>query len=204
MSRAEYAEHIGIKYNTLCGYLRRGIISQSSLVKHGKRQRIDVAKADNDIQLNLNAHVVSQQPNLVVDDKTSTMSIEDHDLHAHNDDLVRQTVDNSISKDDADRLKAIAAARIQAIKAKILAKEYISREIVAEMFASRAAILKSDLTNFLAARTPEIISICGGDDRLSPDLQEYLLDNLEVFLGRYSKEHDFEDANVEQRIRTEY
>ncbi len=84
-------------------------------------------------------------------------------------------ITDGVDRKEADRRKAIAQARHWA-----------------EMqLAARAMVLKSDMENFFRSRAPEIIAKCDGKQEFAPDMIEYLLTNLEAWLGRYSQPIEF-------------
>jgi hypothetical protein len=97
------------------------------------------------------------------------------------------------------RLAETKKAQAQAIhwdtKTKIMTGDYIEREAYERALAKRAAIFKSDLTNFARAEAGEICSILEGNAVKIPDLIEHLLERFEQFLDRYAAdiEHDLPD-----------
>jgi len=89
----------------------------------------------------------------------------------------------------AETKKAKAQAEHWDIKTKILQRQYVERDKFDSALAARALVFKSDWENFFRSRAGEIVGIVEGNAQLIPDLIDYLLDNLEALLNRYSEEN---------------
>ena len=68
---------------------------------------------------------------------------------------------------------------------------YIRRAEYEQALAVRAQLFKTDLENFARSSVGEIINLVDGDAGKGPDLQAWLLGEIEEFLGRYSREAEF-------------
>ena len=97
-----------------------------------------------------------------------------------------------IDRQEADRLKAIAQAKNWELRNKILDGEYVERSGVERQLAARASIIKSDMENFFRSRIGDLITMCEGDQKYSPDIINYMLSNLEAWLGRYAQPIEFD------------
>ena len=83
--------------------------------------------------------------------------------------------------------KLQAQARHWDTKTKIELGEYVHRNQWDRELAARARVFKSDMENFIRAQASEITRIVEGDPEKAPDLIEFYLEHLEVWLNRYSK-----------------
>lgn len=94
-------------------------------------------------------------------------------------------------KQDADTRKAYAQAKHWEIKTKILDGKYVERELFERSLAARAMVIRSDGENFFRSHAPSIIAKVDGKPEFSPDLIDYLLDEFEKWLSRYSEPVEF-------------
>jgi hypothetical protein len=92
----------------------------------------------------------------------------------------------------ADAQKSEAHAALLTMKAKILEGSYIPKADFERALAMRAIVFRNDLTNWVHTETPGIVRLVAGDDKLIPDLVEYMLDKVEEFLDRYAQDREFE------------
>jgi len=84
---------------------------------------------------------------------------------------------------EAEARKAKAQAVHWELKTQIDSGQYIDRALFDGELAARAAIFKSDLENFFRSAAGEIIHKVNGDQQLAPDLIDFMLERLEVFMG---------------------
>ena len=96
--------------------------------------------------------------------------------------------------DDAQKMRAANEARKLAaqadhweLKSKIESGQYVNKDLFDAQLAARASIFKSDMENFIRAQADELIRMVDGDPVKAPDLIDYLLENLETWIGRYSE-----------------
>lgn len=89
---------------------------------------------------------------------------------------------------EAETMKARAQAEHWKMRTRIETGQYVDKELFDGELAARAAILKNDLETFFRSNAPEIISLVGGDGNKAPDLIEFCLERLDLFLGRYSQD----------------
>jgi hypothetical protein len=94
-------------------------------------------------------------------------------------------------KQDEELRKLKADADLREFKLGILSKKYIERERFERELAARAMVIRSDMENFFRSRAPEIIARVDGKSEFAPDLIDYLLENLETWIGRYSADVEF-------------
>lgn len=88
----------------------------------------------------------------------------------------------------ADARKAQAQAEHWEMKTKIETGQYIDKDLFFGEMAARAAILKNDLESFIRSGAGAMIKLSDGDQIKIPDVIDYWLEKLEIFLGRYSEE----------------
>jgi hypothetical protein len=86
----------------------------------------------------------------------------------------------------AETLKAQAQAKHWDMKTNVDSGQYIDRDLFDGELAARATIFKNDLETFIRSNAGDIIRKVDGDVGKSPDLIDYWLERLDVFLGRYS------------------
>lgn len=90
------------------------------------------------------------------------------------------------SRHDLEGRKLAAQARIAEIKAELLEGNYVEKEEFERALAKRALMFRNDLEVFCTTAAPGIINFVKGDPHLIPDLIQYMLDKVNVFLGRYA------------------
>ncbi len=86
----------------------------------------------------------------------------------------------------ADAKKAAAQADHWDLKTRIQTGEYIPRAEFERALAARAMVLKNDLMTFFRSLAAEIVQIVDGDAAKAPDLIDFAVEKLEVYLGRYA------------------
>jgi len=99
------------------------------------------------------------------------------------------TIQKEKSRAEADKLTA--QAKHWKIKTEILQGRYVEKDAFELELARRAAVFRSDIENFIRAQAMGIISLVGGDDTKAPDLIDFMLDQAEGWLDRYSGEKEF-------------
>jgi hypothetical protein len=90
------------------------------------------------------------------------------------------------------KLKAEVAKLIlqsQRLKHQIAEQEgkYVEVEQHEYDLAQRAIIFKQDLDNLARSKTPELVRITGGDVKLIPDGIQFMLEQIQIILGRYAQ-----------------
>ncbi|XPS85605.1 uncharacterized protein Dvar_36230 [Desulfosarcina variabilis str. Montpellier] len=183
----EYGRRIGVSRQRVGKYIEKGYISESAYTRQGKKVLINPEIADADLDASLSG---SQ----LIKANLTTTAPGDSDPNSSEQRV--NTITDGVDRKEADRRKALAQARHWEVKTKILEDLYIDREWAEMQLAARAMVLKSDMENFFRSRAPEIIAKCDGKQEFAPDVIEYLLTNLESWLGRYSEPIEFE---VKQR-----
>ena len=187
LNMTEYGRRIGVSRQRVGKYIEKGYISESAYTRQGKKVLINPEIADADLDASLSG---SQ---LIKANLTTTAP---GDSNPNSSEQRVNTITDGVDRKEADRRKALAQARHWEVKTKILEDLYIDREWAEMQLAARAMVLKSDMENFFRSRAPEIIAKCDGKQEFAPDVIEYLLTNLESWLGRYSEPIEFE---VKQR-----
>lgn len=91
----------------------------------------------------------------------------------------------------AETDKLVAQAEHWSIKAKVAAGQYVPRDLFELELAKRAAVFKNDIESFIRAQALGIIHLVDGSADKAPDLIEYMLDQAEGWLDRYSEEKEF-------------
>jgi hypothetical protein len=143
-------------------------VSQSTVYKHRDEGRIPAQK---------------DGTFLVTDvDRYASMHLKPLDGSKHTE----ATEDLQKKKLEAETRKAGAQADHWEMKTLKDSGQYIDRDLFNGELASRATIFKNDLETFFRSNAGEIIRKVDGEVGKSPDLIDYCLDRLEVFLGRYS------------------
>ena len=97
----------------------------------------------------------------------------------------------------ADAKKAAAQADHWDLKTRIQTGEYIPRAEFERALAARAMVLKNDLMTFFRSLAAEVIQIVDGDAARAPDLIDFAVEKLEVYLGRYAVEGQEFSAKIE-------
>lgn len=95
-------------------------------------------------------------------------------------------------KMQAEIKKLTAQAEHWDLKAKITSGQYVPRDEFERALAARAMLFKSGLENFFMMKASEIISMCGGDQKKTPDFIQYMLDQVGYFLEAYTQDREFE------------
>lgn len=91
----------------------------------------------------------------------------------------------------AETRKMEAQARMAEIKAKALEGFYVERTSFERALAARAAVFKNDIMHWIHADVPHIVHLCSGDRNKIPELIEYICDQAETWLDRYSGDTTF-------------
>ena len=107
-----------------------------------------------------------------------------------------KSLDGSKSTEDTDKLqkkkldaearKALAQAKHWEVKTHVESGQYIDRDLFNGELAARATIFRNDLETFFRSNAGEIIKKVDGDGSKNPDLIDFCLERLELYLGRYS------------------
>lgn len=72
--------------------------------------------------------------------------------------------------------------------------------------AGRAAIFRQGIENFIMRQTPDLIRKANGDQKLEPEVRQFLMEQAEDWLKTYSEPMEFEvviDAEVVKNIEDE-
>jgi hypothetical protein len=101
--------------------------------------------------------------------------------------FVDKTDGLQIEKARAEIKKLTAQAKHWDTKARIQDGEYIEKKRWDHELAARARVFKSDMENFIRSRASEIIRTVEGNPEKTPELIDFYLDHLEMWLDRYSK-----------------
>ena len=184
LNMTEYGRRIGVSRQRVGKYIEKGYISESAYTRRGKKVLINSEIADADLDASLSGNQLIKA-NLI----TTTAS---GDNGPSQSEAQSNAITDGVDRKEADRRKALAQARHWEVKTKILEDLYIDREWAEMQLAARAMVLKSDMENFFRSRAPEIIAKCDGKQEFAPDVIEYILTNLELWLGRYSEPIEFE------------
>ena len=181
LNMTEYGRRIGVSRQRVGKYIEKGYISDQAYTRQGKKVLINPEIADADLDASLSGSQLIKATLSTVPDKNETNQPEAPDA----------VITDGVDRKEADRRKAIAQARHWEVKTKILEDQFVDREWAEMQLAARAMVLKSDMENFFRSRAPEIIVKCDGKQEFAPDVIEYLLTNLEAWLGRYSQPIEF-------------
>ena len=76
-------------------------------------------------------------------------------------------------------------------KNQLAAGMYVPREAFEQELAKRAAVIKSDVENFIRAGAEKIIALVGGDSAKAPALIEYQMDAAADWMDRYASDKEF-------------
>lgn len=90
----------------------------------------------------------------------------------------------------AETDKAKAQAAHWELKTKIENGQYVELELFEREIAARAKMFKADLENFCRSQAMGIIECVKGDHDLAPDLIDFMLEQVEIFLDRYAKQKE--------------
>ena len=181
LNMTEYGRRIGVSRQRVGKYIEKGYISDQAYTRQGNKVLINPEIADADLDASLSGSQLIKATLSTVPDQNETNQPEAPDA----------VITDGVDRKEADRRKAIAQARHWEVKTKILEDQFVDREWAEMQLAARAMVLKSDMENFFRSRAPEIIAKCDGKQEFAPDMIEYLLTNLEAWLGRYSQPIEF-------------
>ena len=181
LNMTEYGRRIGVSRQRVGKYIEKRYISGQAYTRQGNKVLINPEIADADLDASLSGSQLIKATLSTVSDQNEM------NQPGTPDDAITDGVDRK----EADRRKAIAQARHWEVKTKILEDQFVDREWAEMQLAARAMVLKSDMENFFRSRAPEIIAKCDGKQEFAPDVIEYLLTNLEAWLGRYSQPIEF-------------
>ncbi|MDY6903708.1 MAG: hypothetical protein SWH61_03390 [Thermodesulfobacteriota bacterium] len=95
----------------------------------------------------------------------------------------------------AELEKLQAQARHWDIKANIEQGKYVSKEEWDRELASRAKIFRSDIENFIRQRAFDLISLVNGDGAKAPELVDYYLKHVEIWMNRYTRDQSWKVPN---------
>lgn len=98
---------------------------------------------------------------------------------------------------EAETRKARAQAKHWEMKTQVESGKYIDRDLFNGELASRAAIFRNDLETFFRSNAGEIIKKVDGDGTKNPDLIDYCLERMELFLGRYAEPKKWSIPRIE-------
>ena len=110
-------------------------------------------------------------------------------LDGSESDKSTESLQDQIKKAELNKMKA--QAEHWKLKTEIESGRYVERASFERELAARATVFKSDMQNFFRSRASEIVGIVDGQETKIPDLIDYLLDQGEIWLGRYSENREF-------------
>jgi len=96
------------------------------------------------------------------------------------------------AKEIAEKDKAVEQARHWQMKNKIRSGEFVEKALFESELAARAIFFRSDMENFFRSQAVRLIDIVEGRAEKAPDMVDYMLKHLEVWLGRYSENREFQ------------
>ena len=104
--------------------------------------------------------------------------------------------DDRIDKLQRERLvaetrKSIAQAEHWEKKTQIFTGSFVPKDQFEQELSKRAIIFRNDLENFCRTEAAGLISLCDGNLEKTPDVTEFMLDKINVFLSRYAQEKDY-------------
>lgn len=76
-------------------------------------------------------------------------------------------------------------------KNKVAAGMFVPREAFEQELAKRAAVIKSDVENYIRGGAEKIIALVGGDPAKAPALIEHQLDAAAEWMSRYNDDKEF-------------
>lgn len=91
------------------------------------------------------------------------------------------------AKLEAETRKAQAQAEHWELKTQVESGQFIDRDLFNGELAARAAIFRNDLETFFRSNAGEMIKSVDGDISKNPDLIDFCLEKMELFLGRYAQ-----------------
>lgn len=151
------------KYLKEAGYK----VSQSTVYKHKEEGRIPIQKDGSFLLSDV--------------DRYAGLNLKKLDGTSNPDQVQLQH-----NKLEAETRKAQAQAEHWEVKTLIESGQYIDRDLFNGELAARAIIFKNDLENFFRSSVSDIINKVDGDISKSPDLIDFCLESLDLFLNRYS------------------
>lgn len=98
-----------------------------------------------------------------------------------------ETDEISERKRKAEADSAEAMARIKRVKAETMEGSFIPRSQYEQDLSARAQMFKTDLQVLAETLPPEMIKLVEGDQDRAPDLTQFLKNQFEEFLDRYSR-----------------
>lgn len=93
----------------------------------------------------------------------------------------------SVERAQAELEKTKAQARHWDTKTKIELGQYVPRAEWDRELAARAHIFKSDIENFIRSEARSFINLVGGDPEKAPELIEFYLNQVEIWIDRYTQ-----------------
>jgi hypothetical protein len=104
-------------------------------------------------------------------------------------------------KVDEETRKIKAQAEHWEIRTSILKGSFVPRELFEHELAARATIFRSDIENFIRGQAQAAINLVSGDQNKAPDLIDFMLGQLEVWLARYTEKEEFKvNAQAYERL----
>jgi len=97
-----------------------------------------------------------------------------------------------LKKKKADTRRADAQAVHWETKTDLETGAVVPKDQLEHELAGRIAIFRSDMENGMRQLAPEVVALCKGDEKLVPEVTEFLLDRAERWLGRYAEDREFE------------
>ena len=82
-------------------------------------------------------------------------------------------------------------ARVWTLRARVQDESYVPRDFFERELVKRAIIFRNDLENFCRTEAAGIISLSEGNTAMLPDVVEYMLERINIFLARYAEEKEF-------------
>lgn len=100
---------------------------------------------------------------------------------------------------EAETRKACAQADHWEMRTRVESGQYIDRDLFNGELAARAAIFRNDLETFFRSNAGEMIKRVDGETTKNPDLIDYCLERMEVFLGRYAEPKTWPIPRIDMR-----
>lgn len=91
-------------------------------------------------------------------------------------------------KIESDAKKSQAQAIHWEMKTGILSGQLIDKDLFYGEMAARATILKSDFENFVRSFATSMANVVDGDLTKVPDLIDVMLEQVEIFFGKYAQQ----------------
>ena len=99
------------------------------------------------------------------------------------------TIQQEKAKAETDKMKA--QAEHWQIKTAVARGLYVEKDTFERELARRAAVFRNDIENFVRSQAGGIINLVAGDDTKTPDLIQFMLEQAEDWLDRYSGDKEF-------------